>query len=296
MEIEKEISKTIEKSIEKNVDVITRDLKSYIPNNIVEVIASHVFSFIVALLIFFIGKWIVNKIVAILGKVLRKINGIDETLVKFLENIVYYALLTVVIIAALNKLGIATTSFLAILGAAGLAIGLALKDSLGNFASGVMIVIFKPFKVGDSVVAGGVTGTVTEVTIFNTVFLTADNQKIIVPNSSITGGSITNVNANDTRRVDIIVGISYEDNIKHAKEVLANIINENSKVLKDKAVGINVTELADSSVNLTINVWVKSSDFASTKAELLESIKTTFDEVGITIPYPKQEVYQYNKN
>ncbi|MCT7576906.1 mechanosensitive ion channel family protein [Aliarcobacter butzleri] len=296
MEIEKEISKTIEKSIEKNVDVITRDLKSYIPNNIVEVIASHVFSFIVALLIFFIGKWIVNKIVAILGKVLRKINGIDETLVKFLENIVYYALLTVVIIAALNKLGIATTSFLAILGAAGLAIGLALKDSLGNFASGVMIVIFKPFKVGDSVVAGGVTGTVTEVTIFNTVFLTADNQKIIVPNSSITGGSITNVNANDTRRVDIIVGISYEDNIKHAKEVLANIINENSKVLKDKAVGINVTELADSSVNLTINVWVKSSDFASAKAELLESIKTTFDEVGITIPYPKQEVYQYNKN
>ncbi|WP_323597125.1 mechanosensitive ion channel family protein [Aliarcobacter butzleri] len=296
MEIEKEISKTIEKSIEKNVDVITRDLKSYIPNNIVEVIASHVFSFIVALLIFFIGKWIVNKIVAILGKVLRKINGIDETLVRFLENIVYYALLTVVIIAALNKLGIATTSFLAILGAAGLAIGLALKDSLGNFASGVMIVIFKPFKVGDSVVAGGVTGTVTEVTIFNTVFLTADNQKIIVPNSSITGGSITNVNANDTRRVDIIVGISYEDNIKHAKEVLANIINENSKVLKDKSVGINVTELADSSVNITINVWVKSSDFASTKAELLESIKTTFDEVGITIPYPKQEVYQYNKN
>ncbi|MCT7583376.1 mechanosensitive ion channel [Aliarcobacter butzleri] len=296
MEIEKEISKTIEKSIEKNVDVITRDLKSYIPNNIVEVIASHVFSFIVALLIFFIGKWIVNKIVAILGKVLRKINGIDETLVRFLENIVYYALLTVVIIAALNKLGIATTSFLAILGAAGLAIGLALKDSLGNFASGVMIVIFKPFKVGDSVIAGGVTGTVTEVTIFNTVFLTADNQKIIVPNSLITGGSITNVNANDTRRVDIIVGISYEDNIKHAKEVLANIINENSKVLKDKAVGINVTELADSSVNLTINVWVKSSDFASAKAELLESIKTTFDEVGITIPYPKQEVYQYNKN
>ncbi|WP_323668896.1 mechanosensitive ion channel family protein [Aliarcobacter butzleri] len=296
MEIEKEISKTIEKSIEKNVDVITRDLKSYIPNNIVEVIASHVFSFIVALLIFFIGKWIVNKIVTILGKVLRKINGIDETLVRFLENIVYYALLTVVIIAALNKLGIATTSFLAILGAAGLAIGLALKDSLGNFASGVMIVIFKPFKVGDSVVAGGVTGTVTEVTIFNTVFLTADNQKIIVPNSSITGGSITNVNANDTRRVDIIVGISYEDNIKHAKEVLANIINENSKVLKDKSVGINVTELADSSVNITINVWVKSFDFASTKAELLESIKTTFDEVGITIPYPKQEVYQYNKN
>ena len=291
-----DIEKQIEKTVEKNVDQITRDFKTFIPDNILEIAISYTISFIMALLIFFTGKWIVNKIVKILGKVLRKVNGIDETLVKFLENIVYYALITVVIIAALNKLGIATTSFLAILGAAGLAIGLALKDSLGNFASGVMIVIFKPFKVGDSVVAGGVTGTVTEVTIFNTVFLTADNQKIIVPNSSITGGSITNVNANDTRRVDIIVGISYEDNIKHAKEVLANIINENSKVLKDKAVGINVTELADSSVNITINVWVKSSDFASTKAELLESIKTTFDEVGITIPYPKQEVYQYNKN
>ena len=291
-----DIEKQIEKTVEKNVDQITRDFKTFMPDNILEIAISYTISFIMALLIFFIGKWIVNKIVKILGKVLRKVNGIDETLVKFLENIVYYALITVVIIAALNKLGIATTSFLAILGAAGLAIGLALKDSLGNFASGVMIVIFKPFKVGDSVVAGGVTGTVTEVTIFNTVFLTADNQKIIVPNSSITGGSITNVNANDTRRVDIIVGISYEDNIKHAKEVLANIINENSKVLKDKSVGINVTELADSSVNITINVWVKSSDFASTKAELLESIKTTFDEVGITIPYPKQEVYQYNKN
>lgn len=291
-----EAEKEIEKSIGQNIDTLTRDLKSYIPDNIVEVIASYAFSFIVALLIFFIGKWIVNKIVNILGKVLRRVHGIDETLVKFLENIVYYTLITVVIMAALNKLGVETTSFLAIIGAAGLAIGLALKDSLGNFASGVMIVLFKPFKVGDSVIAGGVTGTVTEVTIFNTVFLTVDNQKIIVPNSSITSGSITNINANDTRRVDIVVGISYEDSIKQAKEVLSNIINENSKVLKDKAVGIAVTELADSSVNLTINVWVRSADYGSTKAELLESIKTTFDEVGITIPYPKQDVYQYNKN
>lgn len=290
------IEKNIEKVVDQNVEQITRDFKSFIPDNIVEIAIGYSISFVFALLIFFIGKWISKSVVKILGKALRKVGGVDETLVKFLENIVYYALLTVVIIAALNKLGIATTSFLAILGAAGLAIGLALKDSLGNFASGVMIVIFKPFKVGDSVIAGGVTGTVTEVTIFNTVFLTADNQKIIVPNSSITSASITNVNANDTRRIDIVVGISYEDSIKQAKEVLEKVIKENEKVLKDKTIGIGVSALADSSVNLTVNVWVKSSDYASAKAELLESIKVTFDEFGISIPYPKQDVYHYNKN
>jgi small conductance mechanosensitive channel len=289
------IEKNIEKVVDQNVEQITRDFKSFIPDNIVDIAIGYSISFVFALLIFFIGKWISKSVVKILGKALRKVGGVDETLVKFLENIVYYALLTVVIIAALNKLGIATTSFLAILGAAGLAVGLALKDSLGNFASGVMIVLFKPFKAGDSVVAGGVSGTVTEVTIFNTVFLTADNQKIIVPNSSITSGSITNVNANNTRRVDIVVAISYEDNIKNAKDVLTNIINSNPKVLKDKGFGISVTDLAETSVKLGVNVWAKSSDYGSLKAELLEEIKTKFDEVGITIPYSKN-VYQQIKN
>ena len=289
------IEKNIEKVVDQNVEQITRDFKSFIPDNIVEIAIGYSISFVFALLIFFIGKWISKSVVKILGKALRKVGGVDETLVKFLENIVYYALLTVVIIAALNKLGIATTSFLAILGAAGLAVGLALKDSLGNFASGVMIVLFKPFKAGDSVVAGGVSGTVTEVTIFNTVFLTADNQKIIVPNSSITSGSITNVNANNTRRVDIVVAISYEDNIKNVKEVLTNIINSNPKVLQEKGFGISVTDLAETSVKLGVNVWAKSSDYGSLKAELLEEIKTKFDEVGITIPYPKN-VYQQIKN
>lgn len=289
------IEKNIEKVVDQNVEQITRDFKSFIPDNIVEIAIGYSMSFIFALLIFFIGKWISKSVVKILGKALRKVGGVDETLVKFLENIVYYALLTVVIIAALNKLGIATTSFLAILGAAGLAVGLALKDSLGNFASGVMIVLFKPFKAGDSVVAGGVSGTVTEVTIFNTVFLTADNQKIIVPNSSITSGSITNVNANNTRRVDIVVAISYEDSIKNAKDVLTNIINSNPKVLKEKGFGISVTDLAETSVKLGVNVWAKSSDYGSLKAELLEEIKIKFDEVGITIPYSKN-VYQQIKN
>lgn len=283
-----------ENIVEQNVEQLTRDFKSFIPDNVMELLISYSISFVVAVLIFFIGKWISKSLVKLLGRALRKVGGVDETLVKFLENIVYYALLTVVIIAALNKLGVETTSFLAILGAAGLAVGLALKDSLGNFASGVMIVLFKPFKAGDSVLAGGVSGTVTEVTIFNTIFLTADNQKIIVPNSKITSGSITNVNANDTRRVDIVVAISYENNIKQVKEVLANIIESNSKVLKDKGVGISVSDLALDSIKISVSVWAKSSDFGSLRSELLEEIKTKFDEVGIIIAYPKNISLQTN--
>ena len=289
------IEKSIDKVVDQNVEQITKDFKSFIPDNIVELIITYSVSIIIALLIFFIGKWVSKSLVTLMGRALKRV-GVDKTLLSFLENIAYYSLLTVVIIAALNKLGVETTSFLAILGAAGLAIGLALKDSLGNFASGVMIVLFKPFKAGDSVVAGGVSGTITEITIFNTVFLSADNQKIIVPNSSITKSSITNVNANPTRRVDIVVGISYEDNIKKVKDVLLEIVNSNQAILKSNPISVNVAELTDFSVKLSLNVWVKSSDYASVKAELLESIKTKFDEVGITIPYPKQDVYQYIKN
>ncbi|MCT7472901.1 mechanosensitive ion channel family protein [Aliarcobacter cryaerophilus] len=290
------IEKNIDKVVDQNVEQITRDFKSFIPDNIVEIAIGYSISFVFALLIFFIGKWISKSVVKILGKALRKVGGVDETLVKFLENIVYYALLTVVIIAALNKLGIATTSFLAILGAAGLAVGLALKDSLGNFASGVMIVLFKPFKAGDSVVAAGVSGTVTEVTIFNTVFLTADNQKIIVPNSSITSGSITNVNANNTRRVDLVVGISYDDDIKKAKDLITNLLTSHEKILVDKGITVAVSELADSSVNFVVRAWVNTPDYWEVRFFLIENIKLVFDKEGITIPYPQQDVHYYKKD
>ena len=286
----------MEKELEKNIEVITKDIKSYIPDNIVEIVASYAFSLLMALLIFVIGKWAVNKIVKLLGKVLRKVKGMDETLIKFLENIVYYALMIVVILTALGKLGVETTSFLAILGAAGLAIGLALKDSLGNFASGVMIILFKPFKVGDFVTAGGVTGSVSEVGIFNSVFITGDNQKIIVPNSAITSSSITNVNAFDTRRVDLVVGISYDDDIKKAKDILTSIISSNEKVLIEKGITVAVSELADSSVNFVVRAWVNTPDYWDVKFGLTESIKTTFDKEGITIPYPQQDVYHHNKD
>jgi small conductance mechanosensitive channel len=285
----------LEKELEKNIDTLTKDITSYIPHNIIEIVGSYAFSLVMALLVFIIGKWAVNKIVDILGTVLRKVKGMDETLIKFLENIVYYALMIIVLLAALGKLGVETTSFLAILGAAGLAIGLALKDSLGNFASGVMIILFKPFKVDDTVTAGGVTGTVKEVGIFNSIFVTADNQKIIVPNGAITSGSITNVNAYETRRIDLIIGIGYKDDIKKAKEVLTNVATSNEKILVDKGISVVVSELATSSVNFTINVWVKTSDYSEVKFYLLENIKLSFDNEGISIPYPQQDVHHYNK-
>ena len=285
----------MEKDLEKNIEVLKKDISSYIPDNIIEILSGYAFSLIMALLIFIIGKWAVNKIVSIFGKVLRKVKGMDETLIKFLENIVYYALMIVVLLTALGKLGVETTSFLAILGAAGLAIGLALKDSLGNFASGVMIIMFKPFKVGDVVTAAGVTGSVSEVGIFNSVFTTPDNQKIIIPNGAITSGSITNINANDTRRVDLVVGIGYEDDIKKTKDVLNDIISSHEKVLLDKGITVAVSELADSSVNFVVRAWVKTPDYWDVKFALTETIKLRFDAEGISIPFPQQDVHHYNK-
>lgn len=285
----------MEKEIVNNIENVKKDLLGYLPDNIVEILGGYAFSLLMALLIFVIGKWIVNRLVSLLGKVLRKIKGMDETLIKFLENIVYYVLMIVVLLSALGKLGVETTSFLAILGAAGLAIGLALKDSLGNFASGVMIILFKPFKVGDVVNAAGVTGSVSEVGIFNSVFITPDNQKIIIPNGAITSGSITNINANDTRRVDLVVGIGYGDDIKKAKEVLNDIVSSNEKVLVDKGITVAVSELADSSVNFVVRAWVKTPDYWDVKFGLTETVKLRFDAEGISIPFPQQDVHHYNQ-
>ncbi len=259
-------------------------------------VTSYVVALIMAILIFVIGKWIARKITDILGNILRKSDKIDDTLVKFLENIVYYTFMVFVVLASLSKLGVETSSFFAILGAAGLAIGLALKDSLGNFASGVMIILFRPFKVGDFVSAGGATGTVNEVGIFNTTFTTGDNQKIIVPNSAITSGSITNVNANDTRRVDLTVGIGYDDDIKKAKEVLNDILANDKRILHSKGFTVAVSELADSSVNFVVRSWVNTGDYWAVKFDLTEQIKLRFDSEGISIPYPQQDVHIHNKD
>jgi len=246
-----------------------------------------------AIIIFFVGKFLAKKVTQIIVKILGKQKNSDETLLNFLDDIIYYLLMAVVILTAFDKLGVDTTSFLAILGAAGLAIGLALKDSLSNFASGVMIIMFRPYKIGDIVSAGGVTGKVIEIHLFNTEFTTPDNQKILVPNGAITAGSITNINAHDTRRVDLVVGIGYDDDIKKAKELLTQIVNANEKVLKDPAVTVAVSELADSSVNFVVRPWVNTPDYWDVKFDLTETIKNRFDEEGISIPYPQTDVHLY---
>jgi len=247
-----------------------------------------------AILILIVGRWLARKIAGLLAKVLKK-NGIDVTLTGFLQNITYYALLVLVLIAAAGQLGINTTSFLTIVGAAGLAVGLALKDSLSNFASGVMLVLFRPFKVGDVVEAGGVKGKVVTINIFNTVLNTPDNQRIIVPNSGITSSVITNVNANPTRRIDLVAGIGYEDDIALAKKVLNEIVQADNRILEDPGPTIAVSELADSSVNFVVRPWVKTTEYWDVYFDLTEQIKLRFDAEGISIPYPQQDLHLFHE-
>ena len=247
---------------------------------------------VAAILVLIIGKWIARKLSKILAVVLEK-NKVDATLVGFMANITYYALLIMVVIAAAGQLGINTTSFLTIVGAAGLAVGLALKDSLANFASGVMLILFRPFQVDDLVRAGGVTGKVEQITIFTTIINTPDNQRVIVPNGAITSDVITNVNANPTRRVDMVFGIGYDDDIAQAKKILVELLDADSRVLKDPAPAVAVSELADSSVNFIVRPWVKSEDYWGVYLDMHEKVKVTFDEAGISIPYPQQDLHLF---
>ena len=246
----------------------------------------------VAIAIFIIGKIIARIIANLVEKVLRK-SGTAEMLVGFLGNITYGVLLVAVVLAAVDTLGVNVTSLMAILGAAGLAVGLALKDSLGNFAAGVMIIIFRPFKIGDYITAGGTSGTVDEIGLFATLMHTPDNQRIIVPNAAIIGGNITNTSALPTRRIDLVFGIGYEDNIGQARDIIMSVIEADERILKDPEPGVAVGELADSSVNLNVRPWVNSGDYWPVRADLLETIKVKFDEAGISIPYPQQDVYMH---
>jgi len=257
-------------------------------------ISTYAVKAVVALVVFIIGKWLARWTANLVKKSMEK-GGADTTISTFLSKLIYYCLFVVVLITAAGQLGIKTTSFLAILGAAGLAIGLALKDSLSNFASGVMIILFRPFKVGDFVTAGGNTGSVKHIDIFNTILMTVDNQRIIIPNSAVTGGAITNVNAEETRRIDLIMGIGYGDDIKLAKTTLEELVKNDSRILTDPAPKIAVAELADSSVNFVVRPWVKTADYWAVRFDLTENIKLTFDEKGISIPYPQQDVHMYQE-
>ena len=247
---------------------------------------------VVAALILLAGIWLAKLLKGWAVKLMEG-RGVDAMLASFLSSIIHILLVAFVIIAALGQLGIQTTSIIAVVGAAGLAVGLALQSSLSNFASGVMIIALRPFKVGDFVEAGGISGVVEGIQIFSTQMRTGDNKLIIVPNGSITNSTITNYSAKDTRRVDMVFGISYDDDIKTAKKVLQDVVKADERILDEPAPVIAVSELADNSVNFIVRPWVKTADYWNVYWDLTETVKQRFDQEGLHIPYPQRDVHLY---
>lgn len=245
---------------------------------------------LIAFVIYKIGSFIVRRIIKVLDAFMSA-RKLDDGLKSFLHSIVDSVLKICVILAVLSSLGFNLGSLVAIFAAAGVAIGLALKDSLSNIASGVMVIMLKPFKVGDFVEAAGTSGSVEAITVFSTIFKSIDNKQIVVPNSHITAGTITNYSAKPTRRVDMVVGVGYGDDLKKAKDLIVQVLEKDKRVLKTPASVVAVDELADSSVNFVVRPWVKSADYWEFKWDFLETIKTTFDENGVSIPFPQQDVH-----
>lgn len=245
-----------------------------------------------AIAIFVIGRWVAKGVRKLVERIMNK-SKVDSTLVSFTANLVYIALLAFIVVAALGQLGIQTTSFIAILGAAGLAVGLALQGSLSNFAAGFLLIIFRPFKVGDLIEGAGVFGVVEAIQIFTTQLKTADNKTVIVPNAKMTDDNIVNWTVKGTRRVDLVMGIGYEDDIDKARSVMAEIIAADSRILKDPAPQIAVSELGDSSVNFVVRPWTRVEDYWGVYFDLTEKIKKAFDANGISIPFPQRDVHLY---
>jgi small conductance mechanosensitive channel len=263
--------------------------------NLVPVITQWAINIILAIAIYIVGKWLARRITNFCKKLLVKAE-LDLTLVNFLSNVVFAVLLVAVILAALDTVGIPVTSLMAIVGAAGLAVGLALKDSLGNFAAGVMLVLFRPFKAGDFVEVAGVAGSVQAIRIFSTVLTTPDNKEIVIPNSQISAGTITNYSANDTRRVDLVFGVSYDDDLKVAREVLTRIVSEHPLILDEPATKIFVLNLGESSVDFAVRPWVKSDDYWTVYGDLLEQGKVELEAAGCSIPYPQRDMHMHVTN
>lgn len=245
-----------------------------------------------AILTIIIGIWVAKVLAKTLARVLKKKN-VDETLARFLISLAKIGLIAFILISAASQIGIETASFVAVIGAAGLAIGFALQGSLSNLAAGVMLIIFKPIKVGDFIEGGGGSGSVESVGIFVTTLLTPDNKVIYIPNSTLTGGNITNYSAKDTRRVDMVFGIGYEDDIDKAKNVIKSVLGNDQRILKDPAPQIVLSELGDSSVNFNVRPWVNKSDYWAVYFDITEKIKKKFDEEKISIPFPQRDVHVY---
>jgi len=248
-----------------------------------------------ALVIFYVGRMVARMLQKGLRKMLQT-QAVDKILETFVCNLAYWAIMIFVIIAAINQVGVQTTSLIAVMGAAGLAVGLALQGSLSNFAAGVLIVIFRPYRVGDWVEAAGISGSVEQVQILTTMLKTGDNKQIIVPNSQIMNSIITNYSANDTRRIDMIVGVSYSDDLDKVRKTLEELVASDERILKDPACTIAVSELADSSVNFVVRPWASTADYWSVKFDLTEAVKKRFDKEGISFPFPQQDVHLYQQS
>lgn len=261
-------------------------------NTIYELLTVYGLRVIAAIVIFIVGRWVALGVAKLIKRIMLK-SKVDETLVTFVRHLSYVALLAFVVIAALNQLGIQTASFIAVLGAAGLAVGLALQGSLGNFAAGVLMIIFKPFKVGDFIDGGGVAGTVEKIEIFTTQLKTPDNKTIIIPNAKLTGDNITNFNVKGTRRVDFVFGIGYGDDIDKARGIIKEIIDQDERVMKEPEPAIVVSELGDSSVNFTVRAWTSTTDYWSFYFDTIENVKKQFDAQGVSIPFPQRDVHIY---
>ena len=243
-----------------------------------------------AIALFIVGRWIARLVARGAERVMKR-SAVDAMLVSFAGNVLYYLLFVLVVLAALTVIGIPTTSAVAVVGAAGLAVGFALQDSLSNFAAGVMIIFFKPFKVGDAVEVAGEMGMVEKVQLFTTTLASPDNKEVIVPNGSIISGNIINYSAKPIRRVDLVFGIGYDDDLRQARTLLEQILRDDPRVLADPAPTVAVGELADSSVNFVVRPYVKTADYWAATFAITEQVKLRFDEAGISIPYPQQDVY-----
>jgi small conductance mechanosensitive channel len=246
-----------------------------------------------AIAVLVIGWIVARSVRGAARKGLKRMN-LDATLIPFMSNLIYYLLLIFVVIAVLGLFGIPTTSFIAVLGAAGLAVGLALQGTLSNFAAGVMLLVFRPFKVGDFIEAGGASGSVQEISVFSTTLHSPDNVRIVVPNSAVYGETIKNYSANDTRRIDLVMGISYNDDITRAIETMKAVLAADSRVLPDPGPVIAVSELADSSVNLVVRPWCNKGDYWPLRFDLTRTMKERLEAAGCSIPYPQNDVHLFS--
>ncbi len=281
-----------EGEISQKVPLVNQATEATVVEKMMEALTLYGMKIIAAVVIIVVGLWISKIIKNCFVKTLQK-KEVDPTLIGFFASMLHGGLVIFVVISAISKLGVQTTSFVAVIGAAGLAVGLALQGSLSNFAAGILLILFKPFKVGNFVKAGGEAGVIVEVGIFTTEMKTPDNVQIIIPNATIMGSAITNVSAHPTRRIDMTLGVGYGDDLNKAKQIMEDLLSADERVLKDPVVTIAVANLGDSSVEFVVRPWVNSADYWAVKSDFIKAVKEKFDAEGISIPYPQSDVHLF---